>query len=413
MLVSGRSTCLLSHQQLDRCLCVMSFSLKHRCPLLTLSTLTTSFQRSWCFRTGIARKMTVEPTRSPFDDLPLDRMKNTLQLWKFVTDTSSVQIQVKMSVFSVDDNPEYVALSYCWGSWNDSASILVNGLPLSITKNLNDFLGVLCRQAACKDEWFWADQISMNQQNIAERNHQVGQMSKIYTTAAQTFAYLGPERTIDSLRHTLPISASLLRQGQLSPDHVSLWLEIFCREYWTRLWIVQELHLSSHLQFWYGFQAIGERQVFQNCQIILGRPREVLQITRAMGIFKELALLRTTCWWGPFLRKILLFLEPPNKCRLGRPLEEIFDSFSDALCQDKRDIIYGLQSLVAEHERVPIDYSKTFDYIVAETMAMFIMRPMMVTTKRLPTPHSSDSASQTSRRLQSFSEKTWGESWTH
>ena len=94
-----------------------------------------------------------------------------------------------------------VRAGYCWkadlltmarGEADSNVDIYVNGEPLSVTKNLHDFLSVLHARRK-KDKWFWADQMCIHQAHIEERNHQVSLMGKVYASAKEVYAFLGPD----------------------------------------------------------------------------------------------------------------------------------------------------------------------------------------------------------------------------
>jgi len=72
---------------------------------------------------------------------------------------------------------EFDALSYSWGSSiRDHPLKLLDGSILYTTKNLQVALPYLVK--ATKKEYLWIDQICINQEDIEERNHQVGYMMK-------------------------------------------------------------------------------------------------------------------------------------------------------------------------------------------------------------------------------------------
>ena len=78
---------------------------------------------------------------------------------------------------SLDDNIEYLALSYTWGPTLNPEIIVCNGLRLSITSNLYSAL------KKCRDDGqsvrFWIDANCIDQKNIPEREAQVAKMSRI------------------------------------------------------------------------------------------------------------------------------------------------------------------------------------------------------------------------------------------
>jgi hypothetical protein len=88
-----------------------------------------------------------------------------------------------------DDPHVYEALSYVWGTETTSRRAVLDGVPISITANLDSALRHL-RLTVVK-RTMWIDAISMNQKDIQERNHQVRLMGKIYSTAQRVIVWLG------------------------------------------------------------------------------------------------------------------------------------------------------------------------------------------------------------------------------
>lgn len=65
----------------------------------------------------------------------------------------------------------YTALSYVWGDANDTTSILVNGLPLKVTKSLETALRHLRDETRLLN--VWADGVCINQRDYVEKGKQV------------------------------------------------------------------------------------------------------------------------------------------------------------------------------------------------------------------------------------------------
>jgi hypothetical protein len=85
---------------------------------------------------------------------------------------------------------QYKALSYTWGEERPLHTILIKGQPFRIRQNLFDFL-VQKQQDGDYANWFWVDQLCIDQDNIAELNHQVQQMADIYSGAEEVWVWLG------------------------------------------------------------------------------------------------------------------------------------------------------------------------------------------------------------------------------
>jgi hypothetical protein len=101
------------------------------------------------------------------------------------------------SLFStrVRDKPKYEALSYTWGDLGDKQSIQCKGPAgdpagrLFITRNCAAALRRL--RLPDSSRTVWIDSICINQNEVTERNHQLGLMAQIYTKAEQVVIYLG------------------------------------------------------------------------------------------------------------------------------------------------------------------------------------------------------------------------------
>jgi hypothetical protein len=107
-------------------------------------------------------------------------------------DNSPIECTLRHTRRSAPFQP-YEALSYAWGDPNLTSEILVNGLPLSITRNLEHALRSL-RQDSAQDgaaRTLWVDAICIDQSQVFERNHQVAQMDKIYAGAERVIIWFG------------------------------------------------------------------------------------------------------------------------------------------------------------------------------------------------------------------------------
>ncbi|KAH7024865.1 heterokaryon incompatibility protein-domain-containing protein [Microdochium trichocladiopsis] len=100
------------------------------------------------------------------------------------------QLRCQRRVVSLDDKPAFAALSYVWGDQKSHKSILVDGEPTPVTDNLYDAL--LWYRSWKPDVPIWADAICINQGDVAEKNHQVGMMARVYEQAVCVVCWLGP-----------------------------------------------------------------------------------------------------------------------------------------------------------------------------------------------------------------------------
>ena len=87
--------------------------------------------------------------------------------------------------------PEYIALSYVWGDTTDTVPITCDGKLIFVTRTLKAALWKLT--TTFSSILFWADALSIDQQNISERTQQVNIMASIYGKAAGVSIWLGPD----------------------------------------------------------------------------------------------------------------------------------------------------------------------------------------------------------------------------
>lgn len=123
-----------------------------------------------------------------------------LRLWPGIFGSSlrgTLRVQVLSSkspdVGSSSRSTGYEALSYTWGSWEDSKSIRIDDkYDIQISQNLWTALQNLRGNWRWQD--FWVDQICIDQESHYERNHQVKLMGEVYRQADQVLVWLGASK---------------------------------------------------------------------------------------------------------------------------------------------------------------------------------------------------------------------------
>ena len=84
----------------------------------------------------------------------------------------------------------YRAISYCWGNHKATNRLLCsNGQSLLITKSAAEILEFIVPQNPT--DFFWIDQLCINQADLPERSAQVSIMAQIYSSTKQVIAWLG------------------------------------------------------------------------------------------------------------------------------------------------------------------------------------------------------------------------------
>lgn len=102
-------------------------------------------------------------------------------------------INCELNIVSLDERPQYKALSYVWGNASDTSTIQVCSQDFEATKNLEAAMRRMRDQKS--PLIIWVDAIYINQKDIQERNSQVSMMRSIYEDAVEVLAYLGKGST--------------------------------------------------------------------------------------------------------------------------------------------------------------------------------------------------------------------------
>jgi len=179
-------------------------------------------------------------------------------------------IECVLTHVSLMDQPTYRALSYCWGEESPKKQILLNGFLIDIRANL---YSALWHIASNGNHTVWVDALSINQDDLGERADQIQCMKYIYHKAETVLAWLGDadENTSAALNLVGRLATRMIGIGSnVLPKEVfhlifdssmnaNDWkpLEaLFQKEYWSRVWIIQELAVARHCFIIWGDQAI-------------------------------------------------------------------------------------------------------------------------------------------------------------
>ena len=100
----------------------------------------------------------------------------------------------------LDNEPTYEAISYAWSSPIFDHVLYINDTVIKITESLfTAFRRVRYTQATNGTIPLWADAISINQDDIGERNQQVATMDQIFSKASKVLVWLGEANLDDEI----------------------------------------------------------------------------------------------------------------------------------------------------------------------------------------------------------------------
>jgi hypothetical protein len=165
----------------------------------------------------------------------------------------SSMIHCELAHTSLETADTYKAISYAWGDPYDTTVVTLEGREFPVTTSLYQALQKL--RSTDEAVLVWADAICINQSNLEERGHQVQLMAEIYRAASEVVVWLGPEA--DDSSAAIDLLRDLLNQSELEDIYRSRvrwlindgqrhrsWYALVClfeREYWKRLWVIQEI----------------------------------------------------------------------------------------------------------------------------------------------------------------------------
>lgn len=130
----------------------------------------------------------IEP-QIPWLDTPLDIRRHCIRILILDKGPNDSTITCNLQTVSLDDYPDYETLSYVWGDPAKTKPITVSGVTYNATENLVDFLCCLRQQTMNRS--LWVDAICIDQSNVAEKNHQLGLMARIYRQAQEAHIWFG------------------------------------------------------------------------------------------------------------------------------------------------------------------------------------------------------------------------------
>ncbi|KAH7132349.1 heterokaryon incompatibility protein-domain-containing protein [Dendryphion nanum] len=338
-------------------------------------------------------------------------------------ETGGHEQPLRGSVEVVDvDSAIFVAISYVWGSPDREHSITIdkeNGPKvIMLTESLNTLLrdvrtGFQSKRGKDLPMVLWVDQISINQENIEEKNVQVAMMRTIYETAHAVITYIGPmgnsERGIEMVKHF-----TLLKDGaqnnetdipspsladyadsQSDEDWGSLG-SLINRNWLDRVWIVQENVLNSRQILccgtclfpwdWLGLVAditnipsLAKGLLYNGNQSDADLEND--QYTRTVS--------NKPVKYGPgsgdptYIRARIFKLGVLSQLRFDRVESStsinlfwaLLQDFGQLLCKDPRDTIFAIVGLATDAEELNIhpDYNKSPVDVFREVAARMIL----------------------------------------
>lgn len=242
-------------------------------------------------------------------------------------------IHLELETYTVDNCPEYEAISYTWGGENGDSTLCrpIYVGPywdlLAVTENCWEMLRFVRPREGVR--MIWVDALCINQSDLVERGNQVAKTSQIYAQCNRVVVYLGPE-TAPILKNRFP-----RRRAFDVLDRESL-MRILAQGYFSRIWVIQELILSPRAVIRFG-----------DTDLIV----EPMALNNLRKSLPDWDWERSSAPWVQYTSRKMF--EVKNMC-------EALQLASNSRSTDSRDRLFGLLSLVSKDRmdfHVHADYS--------------------------------------------------------
>jgi ankyrin repeat protein len=255
-------------------------------------------------------------------------------------------ISCELSQHTLEPNysgPDFGAVSYAWGGQAKPCEIILDGIKVAVTMNM--YLALKDLRQPTNDRILWIDAVCIDQSNEKEQSQQVQQMGSIYSKAERVLVWLGESSyTTDcvmdlmkrvetvAIRDHIDCSSITLEQlasiwlmltKDLTTDRKSLlrngFQALLDREWFTRVWIIQETANAQRAEI-----LCGKRAITAN---IFALMPSMLQITLGSQCESLLDImpgtLRKNSWWSqkPDLRSLLIKF---RNCKATDPRDHIY-----------------------------------------------------------------------------------------
>jgi hypothetical protein len=317
-------------------------------------------------------------------------------------------IEATLETVSLNDRPDFIALSYVWGQIDTRKhnfcdfNILINGELAVIRTNLGLALHGIRKNTSSKIQSLkiWVDAICINQEDPVEKAWQIGLMSAIYRQAASTLICLDGQETQHAVRmigaltqtgflREMKVLEALARTRDAHPrerrmprsEHDGLTAvstpskfekllvqlrELLSHPWWGRRWVVQEAFFSRNPLVYDGTQVVSLDKFADLASWYASYIRASRYVPGSVeGLFDR-------CPFYPLLRCWKAYRRDPSVHRAPLPRwMALTCRFSQSL---PRDMVFALLSLSSARDQLNIkpDYASADDVVFRNVYAHLI-----------------------------------------
>ncbi|KAF5007610.1 hypothetical protein FDECE_6074 [Fusarium decemcellulare] len=314
-------------------------------------------------------------------------------------------VHCNFSVISFEEIPftRYKALSYTWGkaySAEDVQEIQVANQPFFVRQNLFRFMQTAIQKG--EHDLFFIDAICINQLDHRERQFQVREMARVFRNATEVIAWLG---TPDASQSDNVQALESVKNKDCAVWTKSQWegfRYLSYAQYWSRIWVVQEVLLASRLIIWCGdftfppalfgrgssvttyrntrFAANGRPSTTKSAPARARSPAETIITHRLRYFFRPTKASLTEATFVGTLEEMTSRLTKPatvlQTYQSTTPdlIHQMIRKFGRHECSDPRDKLYGLLGILNETSRSKVepDYGRSVSYAYYQALKVGI-----------------------------------------
>ncbi|KAH8764113.1 heterokaryon incompatibility protein-domain-containing protein [Hyaloscypha sp. PMI_1271] len=218
----------------------------------------------------------------------------------------------------------------------------------------------------------WIDALCINQNDLQERGSQVSRMSAIYGIAKEVMVWLGPadedsKLAIDFIQHNfhpssgprvkdIPMDELLVEASELE-----LWAiaKIMSREYWHRVWIIQEIFRARLVTVHCGHDTMRWSSLSKFFRYLSRQPEQA-ELIKRQGDRQKYERLLEACR-SP-AKSLTEHRTSQKHC-----LEDLLKAYKSCRSSDPRDKVYALVGLAQRKFRMDSEpIKKGDDWIVVD-----------------------------------------------
>lgn len=310
----------------------------------------------------------------------------------FAAKMSTIKCQIIHE--SLADPPPYTAISYAWGDPDDRRKIQVNDITVSVTTSLFGALEALRQKG--EDRLIWVDALCIDQHSRDERNQQVKLMTEIYAQAEEVAIWLGPEENDSSLaiellkeifiKEVFPDQITDLVLSQTRQQAVRAMVSLFQRDYWNRLWVVQEVFNAKAVKVYCGSTKLPWA-AYKKAACIFHRYKNELELYFSGGSSPRFTENYSALPSAFSYAQVLAYegpnslLDPDSLKGLGEEsLLSVMRACRRKLTSEPRDRVFGILGVLPENVRLEflVNYS-----LSVKTIYTNVVDFLLCTTERV------------------------------